>query len=238
MNSHDEVVRRMPSTSDDSNRWRTQPMYSYREVSRLSGVSISTVRNWLHGYTNERGVVEPLIREHADDETMCSFLELIEIIVAARFRKAEHKSFRIVRLAYDNATKMFQIQYPFARIELKGIGGHIVHVIRDPKVALQSVDQPESYTIPGLVQQVLDEQIEYEYDLASKWYPAGKDRPIIVDPRISSGMPTIRGRGVTVEAIYDRFKKASQDIEFIARDYDLDGGVVQAAIRLRERVGI
>ena len=33
--------------------WRTPPMYSFKEVARLSGVSIGTVRNWLFGYTVE-----------------------------------------------------------------------------------------------------------------------------------------------------------------------------------------
>jgi len=74
--------------SENKNGWRTQPMYSFREVSRLSGISISTVRNWLFGYTVDERQVSPLIKASAD-ATCCSFLNLIEIMVAARFRKSE-----------------------------------------------------------------------------------------------------------------------------------------------------
>ena len=224
-------------SNNGQNGWRTQKMYSFTEVAHLSHVSVSTVRNWLLGYTTSQGDVSPLFKWHQQEDKVCSFLELIEIVVAATFRKAEHKSFKTVRLAYDNARKMYNLEYPFASIELKGIGGHIVHIMRVPEASLQAIDQPEQYTIPGLVQQIVTEQIEYEYDLASKWYPGGKNVPIVVDPRISAGLPVIKGRGITVEAIYKRFK-ADQDIAFIERDFALQQGVVEKVIRFREKVAI
>ncbi|MBN1692811.1 MAG: DUF433 domain-containing protein [Dehalococcoidales bacterium] len=225
----------MPNNGQNS--WRTQKMYSFSEVAHLAHVSASTVRNWLLGYSTEKGRVEPLFQSHDADEKVCSFLELIEIVVAANFRKAEHKSFKLVRLAYDNARKIYKFDYPFARIELKAIGGHIVHIMREPGAILQAIDQPEQYTLPDLVQQIISEQIEYEYELASKWYPVGKKTPIVVNPRISAGVPIIEGRGITVEAIYKRFK-ADQDISFIEKDFDLKHGIVEKVIRYREKVGI
>lgn len=219
------------------NGWRTQKMYSFSEVAHLAHVSVGTVRNWLLGYTTPQGRVAPLFKSHQEEEKTCSFLELIEIVVAATFRKAEHKSFKTVRLAYDNARKIYNLEYPFASIELKAIGGHIVHIMRVPEASLQAIDQPEQYTIPGLVQQILTEQIEYEYELASRWYPVGKNIPIVVDPRISAGLPIIKDRGITVEAIYKRFK-ADQDIAFIEKDFELQRGIVEKVIRFREKVAI
>ena len=216
--------------------WRTQPMYSFREVSHLSGVSVGTVRNWLLGYTTTQGEVKPLFKGHPEEEKACSFLQLIEIVVAAKFRKAEHESFKIVRFAYDNARKLYNLDYPFASMELKAIGGHIVHIIRVPGISLQAIDQPEQFTIPDLVQETIG-QLEYEYELASRWYPAGKDIPIVVDPRISAGLPVIKGRGITVEAIQKRFQ-AKQKMEFIERDFELEHDVVEEAIRFREAVPV
>jgi uncharacterized protein (DUF433 family) len=224
-------------SNNGQNGWRTQKMYSFTEVAHLAHVSIGTVRNWLLGYTTTQGRIEPLFKIHQQEEKVCSFLELIEIVVASNFRKAEHKPFRTVRLAYDNARRIYNLDYPFASIELKAIGGHIVHIMRIPEASLQAIDQPEQYTIPGLVQQILTEQIEYEYDLASRWYPVGKNVPIVVDPRISAGLPVIKGRGITVEAIYKRFK-AEQDIAFIERDFELQRGIVEKVIRFREKVAI
>lgn len=226
----------MSINGNSKNGWRTQPMYSFAEVAHLAHVSTSTVRNWLLGYVTKRGEVSPLFTGDFDEEKACSFLQLIEIVVAAKFRKAEHVSFQAVRDAYDNARTIYGLEYPFARMNLKGIGGHIVHIIRIPGISLQALDRPEQYTLPNLVQETI-EQLDYEHDLATRWYPVGKDIPIVVDPRISAGLPVIKGRGITVNAIYKRFK-ADQKIEFIEKDFDLKHGEVEEAIRYREKVPV
>jgi len=228
----------MPSSGNGHNGWRTQPMYSFAEVAHLAHVSVSTVRNWLLGYATATGEVRPLIESHQQDDKACSFLELIEIVVAAGFRKEEGKSFKTVRSAYDNARRIYNLDYPFASIELKGIGGHIVHIMRIPEASLQAIDQPEQFTLPGLVQQILTEQIEYELELASKWWPVGKAIPIVVDPQVSSGVPVVKDRGITVAAIHRRFTKANQKMDFIARDFELDLATVEEVIRYAERVAV
>jgi uncharacterized protein (DUF433 family) len=221
--------------SEKKNGWRTQPMYSFREVARLSGVSVSTVRNWLYGYTVDERQVAPLIKAPLDT-TYCSFLNLIEIMVAARFRKAEGTSFQTVKRAYENAKKLYQLDYPFAHfnLRLKAIGGHIVHMIKG-KGSLQAIDTPEQYTLPNLVVE-LTEQLEYELELAAKWYPVGKKIPIVVDPYISSGVPIIEGRSITVENIEKRFYVGKQSWDFIASDLELPVDVIQEVIRFAPRV--
>ena len=115
-------------SNNGQNGWRTQPMYSFSEVAHLAGVSTTTVRNWIFGYTIDERQVSPLLKASPDQTTFCSFLQLIEIVVAARFRMAEHTSFQTVRSAYENAQKEFRLEYPFAHLQLKSIGRHIVHV--------------------------------------------------------------------------------------------------------------
>lgn len=226
----------MSNNDNGKNGWRTQPMYSFTEVAHLAHVSVSTVRNWLLGYTTITGEVPPLFEGHPEEEKACSFLQLIEIVVAAKFRKAEHESFKTVRRAYDNARKIYNYEYPFAHLELKAIGGHIVHIMRVPGASLQAIDRPEQFTLPDLVQETLT-QIEYEYELATRWWPVGKNIPIVVDPHISAGLPVVKGRGITVEAIHKRFK-ANQKMEFIARDFEIEFGVVEEVIRYAEQVAI
>jgi uncharacterized protein (DUF433 family) len=227
----------MPNNGNGHNGWRTQPMYSFTEVAHLAQVSVGTVRNWLLGYSTSQGEIKPLFERHPEEGRACSFLQLIEIVVAAKFRKAERVPFKTVRQAYDNARKIWpHLEYPFASLELKSIGGHIVHIIRVPGIALQAIDQPEQYTIPDLVQETLA-QIEYEYELASKWHPVGMGIPIVVDPKISGGLPIVQGRGITVEAIHKRFI-AKQKMDFIASDFELDRETVEEIIRYAEQVAV
>jgi len=170
---------------------------------------------------------------------MVSFLQMIEIVVAARLRKAEHARFQKVYEAYRNAQRLYTFEFPFAHIELEHIGSHIVHLIHGdrPKRSLQSLDNLAQWTLPGLIEiKLVVGQLDYEHTLASRWWPIGKDVPIVVDPRISSGVPTIAGRGVTVEAILRRFEEAKLSIEFIAQDYELKSSHVEHAIRFGKQV--
>lgn len=220
--------------SNDKNGWRTQPMYSFKEVARLSGLSITTVRNWLFGYTVEERQVSPLVKA-PPDSTSCSFINLIEVMVAARFRKAEGTKYEVVKRTYENARKLYSLKHPFASdLRLKAIGGHIVHMIKE-KGSLQAIDTPEQFTLPDLVVETM-EQLEFELELASKWYPVGKKIPIVVDPYISSGVPVIEGRGITVENIEKRFYIGKQNWDFIASDLELPVNVIQEVIRFAPKV--
>lgn len=220
--------------SNNKNGWRTQPMYSFKEVARLSGISVSTVRNWLFGYIVEERQVAPLIKAPSD-ATCCSFLNLVEVMVAARFRKAEGTKYEVVKHAYENARKLYALEHPFASdLRLKSVGGHIVHMIKE-KGSFQAIDTPEQFTLPNLVAEIM-EQLEFELELASKWYPVGKSIPIVVDPYISSGVPVIEGRGVTVENIEKRFYVGKQDWDFIADDLELTVKVIQEVIRFAPKV--
>ena len=220
------------------NGWRTESMYSFSEAARLAEVSVSTVKNWLFGYTDKGREVPPLMPSR--NAAMVSFLQMIEIMVAGRFRKStpgrRPVPFKVVRDAYSNAQQLFGIEYPFAHMRLASISGHIVNFLQsdDPASSFQVMDLPEQWTLPGLLEDTID-QIEYDHDLASRWYPIGKRVPIVVDPRVSTGLPVIDGRGVTVQAIRNRFK-AGLRIDFIAKDFALDRDLVETALQYCERV--
>ena len=228
--------------------WRTQPMYSFAEAGKLAGVSTNTVRNWLLGYSQEEWVssgegrvrqeraVALLFNTMPADSTMVSFLQLVEIVVAARFRLAERKSFQVVKRAYENAQEVFNLPFPFAHLQLKAIGGHIVHELREgSRASYQALDVLEQWSLPGIVDEVLSEQIKYEDELAARWYPRGYDVPIVLDPRITSGAPTIEGCRVTVLTIYKRWKDQQQPIEFIANDFGLEPATVERALQYWEK---
>ena len=220
----------MADSLNGSDGWRTNPLYTVPEAAHMAHVSSNTVRNWLYGREHQG----PLFT--APPTPMVSFLQLVEIVIAANFRKAENVSFDRVRRAYVNAKEILQLEYPFAYAELRAIGGHIVHAIHEQtsEPIYQAMDEPTQWTMPALVSNIVD-QIRYERKLAAQWYPVGDKAPIVVDPRITSGVPTISGRGVTVRIIRKRFM-AGQEIDFIARDFELENTVVEQAIRYGELV--
>ena len=167
------------------NGWRTEAMYTFGEAAHLAHVSPTTARNWLRGYTvKDTGAhvrdVPPLFESH--NGAMVSFLQLIEIVVAARFRKVgKGVSFRTVRNAYENARSLYDMESPFAHLKLEAMGGHVVHLMLG-EPSHRSLDTPRQWTLPGLIQETVS-QLEYVDELASRWFPVGKAVPIVIDPQ-------------------------------------------------------
>ena len=220
------------------NGWRTDSMYSFAEAARLASVSVTTVKNWLFGYTVQGREVPPLFS--SSNGGMVSFLQMIEIMVAGRFRKSalgKPMPFHKVREAYVNAQEAWGLEYPFAHLKLEALGGHIVHFLKEgvPVGRFQALDSLEQWTLPGLLRRETTDQIEYQGELAARWFPIGKQVPIVVDPRVSTGLPVIEGRGVTVQAIRKRFKSGLR-IDFIAKDFGLKPELVETALQYCERV--
>lgn len=231
-------MTQVTTTNMPLNGWRTDSMYSLAEAARLANVSVTTVKNWLFGYTINGREVPPLFSSNTGE--MVSFLQMIEIMVAGRFRKnaiGKPIPFSKVREAHINAQELWELEYPFAHLRLEALGGHIVHFLREGGFVdnYQAMDAPEQWTMPGLLRSETIEQIEYKDELAARWFPIGKTVPIVVDPRISTGLPVIDGRGVTVQAIRRRFKSGLR-IDFIARDFDLEPDLVEIALQYCERV--
>ena len=220
------------------NGWRTESMYTFSEAAHLANVSTTTVKNWLFGYTVKGREAPPLFP--SGNGAMVSFLQMIEIMVAGRFRKSalggRNVPLRAVRDAYLNARELSGIEYPFAHMRLEALGGHIVHLLRaggSPDL-FQALDAPEQWTLPGLLRETIY-QIEYDQELVARWFPIGKKVPIVIDPRYSTGQPVIQGRGVTVQAIRKRFN-AGLNIDLIAEDFKMNRVLVETALRYSERV--
>ena len=215
-------------------KWRTQPMYSFGEAARLADVSTSTVRNWFLG--NAVRQTPPLFPGGAADDSMVSYLQLIETVVAARFRNLDNVRYQNVHAAYRNAKEILGIEYPFAHANLEALGGHIIALMesKESGTSLQALDSPTQWSLPGLVLEVIH-QFEYEDKFAARWFPLGKGCPIVIDPRIGSGNPTVKGRGVSVNTIFKRWR-AGLKIDFIARDLDLEADDVETVLQYGDRI--
>ena len=221
----------MPNLAD---KWRTQPMYTFGEAARLANVSQPTVRNWFLG--NPARETPPLFPEGATDDSMLSYLQLIETVVAARFRNSDRVPYRNVHAAYRNAREILGVEFPFAHFKMEPLGVHIIARLEGEEIgqSLQALDSPVQWSLPGLVLEVIH-QIDYEGEFAGRWFPAGKRSPIVVDPRISSGVPTVNGSGVSVNTIFKRWR-AGLKMDFIARDLSLEVADVETVLQYGDRI--
>ena len=229
-------------SNDSRDGLRTEPMYTVSEAAHLAHVSPVTVRRWLYGYAPDPRIPElrsaPVFGDKDETSPYVSFLQLVEIVVAAEFRKVSRVKLDVVREAHRNARLEFGMEYPFAHreLELETLGGHIVRWLYAESPRAQAIDSLHQFSLPGLVAGRV-EQLDYEHMLAARWYPAGKEVPIVIDPSFSAGLPTVTGRGVTVGTIYRRWKSTDDDnIELIANDLDLDAGLVERVLKYADKI--
>ena len=221
----------MPVLARPSEEWRTGPVYSVLQAAGLAHVSSATVRRWLYGYYQPGHQMRPVFSDRHDENAYLSFLEVAEIVVASGFRRRGVRLERI-RSARRYAANSMAIDYPFATLDMKQYGLHIVTEFQqqDPGTPLLVLDTQGQLTFPGMVAETL-ESFDWLDKWASRWFPVGKDVPIVVDPQMAAGRPTVEGRGITIDSIMRRFTKGKQDPTFIAEDYDLDEANVINIIR-------
>jgi len=167
-----------------------------------------------------------------------SFLHLVELAVVARLRRDGHgrrpASLERLRRAHLFLRASWpEVEFPFASLDFLERGGRALHTFDEahPNGAALALDAHGRWILPAPVARVL-ERIDFSIidRQAERWFPAGREIPIVLDPRIGGARPTIKGRGITVETVYRRFQ-AGETIASLADDYELDQATVEAALR-------
>jgi len=219
--------------------WRTRPEYTIAQAARLAGTSSTTVRRWLYGSKDQRPMRPVFGSEERRKEATVevSFLQLAEIVVVSRFRKRRVKLERL-RRAHKYACGELKIEYPFAWLKLKTDGAHVLSEFqeREPGASLLALDIYGQRTLPGDIIKTL-ELFDYEEEFAARWYPIGRNVPIVIDPRYGAGRPTIPDRRLTIETIFKRWK-AGQTIRFIASDFKLPPSIVETTLQYADNYSI
>jgi uncharacterized protein (DUF433 family) len=170
-----------------------------------------------------------------------SFLQLMEVVVVARYRGSRHRGRPLplsrLRQAHQYAREQLGVQYPFATLDFREEGGHLLFAFDQtvPGQAL-ALDLGGQLTLPIEVRREIEQNWEYgENRLVQRWYPLGSGGPIVVDPHFAAGQPVIVRTRVTVEGIQQRFFVAGESIDFIADDLGITTDETQAALRFAAR---
>lgn len=213
--------------------WRDRlkvPNYRVGEAAQYAGVASQTVSAWQSG-GERRGA--PL-RER-EPRGQLSYLDLIEVAVVGKFRKAGI-SLQQVRFVRDYVSKEFKSEFPFATYRFKTDGKELVMDVSsdaNAKVGGASLWPARKGQMSwNSVMDPLLTDFDYEDELALRWHVDGRDSPILIDPAISFGAPTVEG--VPTWALRDRFKER-EPVTDTASDFGLTVEQVEVALRF-ERV--
>jgi len=195
----------------------TSGMYSLHEAAWWTGIRAQRLRRWIEGYEwGTGGSSPPIIKadyDPIDGTHALSFHDLIEAKFVHYFRE-EGVSWRVIRRAHGRAAERLGTSHPFCTDRFVTDGRSIIHD-----------------TEPGLIEIATDQAIfdairpflatlELERHLVARWWPLGRDRKIVVDPRRAFGRPLISDFGVPVQVLIEALKNG--DPEAVADWFEID----------------
>jgi len=220
-----------PLTKQDS---RSEPAYSITEAGRYLRLSPATLRSWVLGrpYPTARGLSQfaPVLKLAKKDPATLSFSNLIEAHVLRSLRTEHGVPLVAVRQALAYAQRELQIDQLLLREELCTAGGQLF-LDRYGKLVNLSASGQIAMRMAFAAHL---KRVEWNRRLPVRLYPflvsEGTDaKPILIDPQVSFGRPVVREAFISTRSIVDRID-AGENVEDVARDYDLTREVVEEAV--------
>ena len=216
-----------------------QPMYTAAMAARFTSLRASRVRRWLRGY----GYRYPVASQHVTrvshqgpvikrttDQPYATFLDLVDLLFVRSF--LQHGiTLQRLRKALKEAEELLGGHH-FAQRAFFTDGHQIWLQVHKNSDALMQLLSGGQWVIARIIKE-LAEQIDFQElsGFAERWYPLGPRTPVVLDPRIAFGAPTIVGRGVETSNVYDLYLAERKKTRLVVRWMELEEQEVEAAVR-------
>lgn len=214
-------------------------IYTYKEASHLTGVSVIKLRRWVEGYrrNDSDNIILPLFNsdyQKINSKQVLSFLDIIEIL----FIKAFHEyriSIQTIRVAVNRASKLLKSEHPFAMKKFYTDGKTIIARIAKESGSTELIDLlKKQYQFVEIVLPTLYECIDFNhYEIAEKWWPNGKNAGVVVDPSRNFGKPIINDINISTQLIFDLYE-SGHSIEDIMDWYNIDYKYIKIALNFEK----
>lgn len=211
-------------------------IYGIPEAARVTRIPAERIRRWLWGHRSTSSgrlhqappLWQPEVPQIGDARAL-SFRDLIELQFVDRFRQ-QGLSLQSIRRTIDLATQLLEESYPLSSVKFKTDGRRILaQVIEDPSERGAVFDLETGQYLFEFVLDYLYDALEYSnFDELIRWWPLGKQRRVLVDPRKSFGRPVVP-EGVPTAILAGSFR-AEGTIAAVARWFEVSEESVQDAL--------
>ncbi|MCB2100336.1 MAG: DUF433 domain-containing protein [Rhodobacterales bacterium] len=214
-------------------------LYDVPEAARLTRVRAPKIRRWVRGYNyahdGQARHSEPLWRTvvpEFDGKVGLDFRDLTEIRVVGALRAAGI-GLPTIRLAIERAREIVGDERPLStetfRTDGKSIFLKLAGTSDDPVLLNLKSRQ---FGIQRLIEPSFKD-LDFENSAAVRWWPAGRRKGIVIDPRRSFGQPIVADGGVPTSVLRDAVA-AEGSVANAARYFDLPPAVVRGALAYEE----
>lgn len=210
-------------------------IYTVPEASRLAGVSKERIRRWLKGYHSNlrKKDYAPLWRPQlppVDKKVALGFLDLIEIKFVGEFLR-RGVSWPMIHQVREKAAELFPgVSHPFCTKQFFTDGQRVFAEVHKQTGETSLLDiATDQHVFAGITSPFL-KQLEFKAGTElERWWPLGRERQIVVDPKKNFGQPTVANGGIPTQVLAAS-ARANKSTEEVARWYEISPQSVQEAV--------
>ncbi|MEQ8879104.1 MAG: DUF433 domain-containing protein [Cyclobacteriaceae bacterium] len=205
-------------------------IYTLSEISQILRIPYGKVNRWVNQYWDgELGKrYESAYSWTVQDTRAIGFHTLVEFYMLVQLGEAGVPTRNVLK-AHQELSEIFDTAFPFARkdvIDNIRVDGKKIYF--DIKGDILSLDGTKQFNLSYIRDFV--ENLDFDHDeIATRLWPLGKDRKVIIDPHRQFGHPVLGETNIYPETLFS-LHKAGESTSFIAITYEIDEELVKDAI--------
>jgi uncharacterized protein (DUF433 family) len=226
-------------------------LFPLPEAARLAQLDARTARRWAEGYSFtykgekrfSRGVM-PLALDQVGGHRDLTFAEMLTLRLVKAF-KGVGLALPVIRLVAERAAADFGMPMPFVSRRFRSDGRKVFVELQkeppandEPGITKRERDLIEvlsgQHQFADVVEPSLFANVDWQNDLASRWWPLGKACAVNLDPTIVFGAPHVAGTRVPTRVIAEAVKAeggGDSAVDAVAEWHGLTDRQVQDAVR-------
>jgi uncharacterized protein (DUF433 family) len=207
----------------------TRGVYLVPDAARILRLPVAVLRSWVCGrIENEqrRFPAGEFETHRTGADRHIGFHSLIELFTIGQLR-ARGIPMATVREARAKLMERFDTAHPFALEGLMTSGKSLLKALGDD-ILLELGTRGQ--TAFGKILEPFCASLDFDptNSLATRYFPMGRQHPVVVDPRRAFGRPVIEGTNLTTEAVMSLLRGGDTE-EDIAEAFQVDLAAILAA---------
>ena len=205
------------------------PAYSISSAARYSGIPSQVASNWYYRALPQSGYAALPNKERG---VPLSYLQLIELAVVSTFRQLK-VPLRNIADTRQYFAQVFASEFPFAEYKFKTDGFHLLMEVADAVPTLATDDlivadaQGQMAWNSMMEEKLLEFDYNEQYEIALRWFAAGRKSSVLIDPRVAFGAPMVKG--IPTWVLRGRWK-AGESVTEIMEDFNLEEREIRDAL--------
>jgi uncharacterized protein (DUF433 family) len=227
-----------PSTLDnmivDAAQLLGKGVFTPSEAAFYARVRTQMLSRWLFGSRQGAAVLDPEFA--ASDERIVSFLDFVQTLAVRAIRIRHRVPLYRIREACEEASKRYDLDYPFAR-------EHTTFLLGDTNTIIIRLDDSDYRELAGpsrgsrMITQIIEpflHDLRFSDGLACEYCawppraPEGTKHCIVMNPRRSFGEPVVMSCGYTAQTLWEAYA-AEGGTDAAAKAYDVSTEDIELA---------